>query len=61
VLVPADDAAGEDEGWVLSFVYDKADQTSQFVVLDAADMAAEPLATIAIPQRVHGSWIADQD
>jgi len=65
VFVPADDGAGEDDGWVLSFVYDKADQTSQFVVLDAADMAAKPVATIALPQRVphgfHGSWIADEN
>ena len=64
IFVPADDAAGEDEGWILSFVYDRADQTSQFVVLDAADMAAEPVATIALPQRVphgfHGSWIPDE-
>ena len=63
VFVPASDAAGEDEGWVLSFVYDKADATSQFVVLDASDMTAEPLATIDIPQRVphgfHGSWFSD--
>ncbi len=65
IFVPADDAAAEDEGWILSFVYDKADQTSQFVVLDAADMSADPVATIALPQRVphgfHGSWIADED
>ncbi len=45
VFVPVDGGAAEDEGWVLSFVYDKADQTSRFVVLDAADMAADPVAT----------------
>ena len=63
VFVPANDAADEDEGWVLSFVYDRATESSTFTVLDAADIAAAPVATIAIPQRVphgfHGSWIAD--
>lgn len=65
VFVPADTTSGEDEGWVLSFVYDKADRSSSFVVLDASDMSADPVATIAIPQRVphgfHGSWFADDD
>ena len=64
VFVPAHDEAGEDEGWVLSFVYDRADRTSQFVVLDAGDIAADPVASIAVPQRVphgfHGSWIPDE-
>lgn len=64
VFVPRDHGAGEDDGWILSFVYDRADRTSEFVVLDAADMAAEPVAAISLPQRVphgfHGSWIADE-
>ncbi|MGA9275450.1 carotenoid oxygenase family protein [Ilumatobacter sp.] len=64
VFVPASESAAEDEGWVLSFVYDKADQSSTFTVLDASNMAADPVATIAIPQRVphgfHGSWIPDE-
>ena len=64
VFVPAHDGAAEDEGWILSFVYDKADESSRFVVLDAADMSNEPVATIALPQRVphgfHGSWFADE-
>jgi carotenoid cleavage dioxygenase-like enzyme len=63
VFVPVDGDAAEDEGWVLSFVYDKAEGSSSFVVLDASDMSAEPVATVAIPQRVphgfHGSWLPD--
>lgn len=63
VFVPASDTAGEDDGWVLSFVYDRATQSSSFVVLDATDMATDPVATIALPQRVphgfHGSWLPD--
>jgi carotenoid cleavage dioxygenase len=63
VFVPRSDDAGEDDGWVLSFVYDQSSAASSFVVLDAGDMTAEPVATIPIPQRVpngfHGSWIPD--
>jgi carotenoid cleavage dioxygenase-like enzyme len=63
VFVPSSDDAGEDVGWVMSFVYDKANDSSTFVVLDAADIDAAPVATITVPQRVphgfHGSWIAD--
>ena len=36
---------------------------NQFSILDASDMAAEPLAEVHLPRRVpagfHGSWIAD--
>lgn len=64
VFVPRDGAAGEDDGYLVTFVYDKATEASRFVVLDAADMAAAPVATVALPQRVphgfHGSWFADE-
>jgi len=63
VFVPASAAAGEDEGWVLTYVYDAARNGSDFMILDAADFAAKPIATVALPQRVpcgfHGSWIPD--
>ena len=63
VFVPADGATAEDDGWVLSVVYDAARDASELVVLDAADFAAPPVATVALPQRVpfgfHGSWVAD--
>ena len=63
VFVPASPGAGEDEGWVLSYVYDAATDGSELVVLDAAGFAGKPVATISLPQRVpfgfHGSFIAD--
>ena len=53
--------AGEDEGYALGFVYDKARDASDLVILDASDMRKPPVATIALPRRVphgfHGSWI----
>ncbi|MGV0835701.1 carotenoid oxygenase family protein [Mycolicibacterium thermoresistibile] len=64
VFAPA--AAGADtdnlDGWYLSYVYDPVRDGSDLVILDSA-LSAEPVAKIALPQRVpygfHGSWIAD--
>ena len=63
VFVEASEAAGEDEGWVLSVVYDANADSSFVAVLDAQDFAAPPVATVALPQRApfgfHGSWLPD--
>jgi carotenoid cleavage dioxygenase len=65
VFVPAEDGAGEDEGYLLSFVYDASRGASELVVLDAQQFEAPPLARIRLPQRVpfgfHGSWISADD
>jgi len=54
---------GEDEGYLLTFVYDAARDASDFVVIDAQRVAAGPVARVQLPRRVpfgfHGSWIAD--
>ena len=64
VFVPASDSAAEDEGWLMTYVHDRATGVSSFVVLDAADMSAAPIATVPLPQRVpngfHGSWFQDE-
>lgn len=61
VFVPADAATAEDEGWLMSYVYDKPSDSSSLVVLDATDLAGTPVATVALPRRVpfgfHGSWL----
>ncbi|HNR75852.1 MAG TPA: carotenoid oxygenase family protein [Parvularculaceae bacterium] len=55
--------AGEDEGYLLSIVYDAARDASDLIVLDAKDVAKGPVAVVALPQRVpfgfHGAWFAD--
>jgi carotenoid cleavage dioxygenase-like enzyme len=52
----------ENDGWLLNFVTDLSDRTSSFVVLDARDVAAGPVATVRLPRRVpfgfHGNWLA---
>ncbi|MBI1846504.1 MAG: carotenoid oxygenase family protein [Candidatus Rokubacteria bacterium] len=65
VFVPASAAAAEDEGWLLTYVYDAARDGSDLVILDAADFTGKPVATVALPQRVpfgfHGSWLPGTD
>lgn len=65
VFVADPDGAGEDEGWLMTYVYDAASGRSELVIVDATDMAAQPVARIHLPSRVpfgfHGSWIPDQD
>lgn len=64
VFVPARADAGEDEGYLVTYTHDVATDVSSFVVLDASDMSAAPLAVVPLPQRVprgfHGSWFADE-
>jgi carotenoid cleavage dioxygenase len=63
VFVQAHDAAGPDEGYALGFVYDRARDLSDLVILDAARPEAKPVAAVHLPRRVphgfHGSWIGD--
>jgi carotenoid cleavage dioxygenase len=62
VFVRAGDGHGEDEGWVLSVVYDATRDASDLVILDATSFAGPPVATVHLPARVpfgfHGSWVA---
>jgi len=64
VFVPADEAkSGEDEGFLMGYVYDATRDTSDLIILDANNFNAKPVARIKLPQRVpfgfHGNWIAD--
>lgn len=64
VFVPRSADAAEDDGWVMSVVYDAADDKSQLVLLNGQDFAGEPACTIQLPNRVpygfHGNWVPDQ-
>lgn len=56
---PSGDA--ENEGWLLNFVTDIAEGTSELVVLDARDIGAGAVARVELPRRVpfgfHGNWM----
>lgn len=54
-------AAGENDGYLMTFAHDRATDRSYLAILDAADLAAPPLAEVHVPVRVpagfHGNWI----
>lgn len=63
VFVPREGGSSEDDGYLMTFVWKPETDTSYLVILDAANVAAEPLAKVQIPRRVvsgfHSSWIPD--
>ena len=60
IFVPRSADAPEGDGWVIAVVYRGAEDRSDFVVFDAQDIAAGPIATAKLPRRVpfgfHGNW-----
>jgi hypothetical protein len=69
VFVPRSEApvqgcsAEEDEGYLITYVHDEVAGRSTLNVYDARSMAQEPLAVVALPQRVpygfHGLWVSE--
>ncbi len=61
VFVPGGE--GEDEGWLMTYVYDKANNSSSLDIFDATNLQAPPVASIKLPRRVpygfHGTWVPD--
>lgn len=62
-FVPRENAESEDDGWLMSYVYDAATDRSELCILDARDLSVPPVARVLLPQRVpfgfHGNWISD--
>lgn len=52
----------EADGFILSFTHEAGNPQGSFVVLDARNLDAAPIARIVIPRRVpaglHGSWVS---
>jgi 8'-apo-carotenoid 13,14-cleaving dioxygenase len=63
VFVPRAADAPEGDGWMMGYVIDAANETTDLVILDASDIAKPPVASVHIPHRVptgfHGNWLAD--
>lgn len=63
VFVRKPNATAEDEGWIMSSVYDPDTRRSDIIILDAQDFAGDPIATIRLPVRIpftfHGGWASD--
>ena len=62
VFVPAAADAAEDEGWIVGLVINTADETTDFVILDAQSFEGAPVATVRLPHRIppgfHGNWFS---
>jgi carotenoid cleavage dioxygenase-like enzyme len=60
-FVARPDSETEGDGWILAFTYDVANDCSELAIIDAAEFAARPVATIQLPRRVpaglHGTWV----
>ncbi|MBD2357170.1 carotenoid oxygenase family protein [Tolypothrix sp. FACHB-123] len=63
VFAPRPGATAEDDGWLITFVYDEGSGTSELVIVNAQDVSSKPVARVIIPQRVpygfHGTWISE--
>jgi carotenoid cleavage dioxygenase len=63
VFVATSEQAAEDDGWILSYVYDHSTDRSDVVIFHAEDFSGKPEATIHLPQRVpfgfRGNWLPD--
>ncbi|MEV0996585.1 carotenoid oxygenase family protein [Nonomuraea sp. NPDC050202] len=55
--------AGEDEGYLLTYVHDAERGAADLVILSAQDFTGEPVARVHLPARVplglHGNWLPD--
>lgn len=61
VFVARPDSKDEDDGWLLNYVYDKAENKSELVIIAAQDFAGKAVARVLLPVRVpygfHGAWV----
>jgi carotenoid cleavage dioxygenase-like enzyme len=65
VFVPRNETAAEGDGWLLGVVWRAQERRSDLIVLDTADIAHGPIATVALSHRVpfgfHGNWMNRPD
>ncbi len=63
VFISRADATAEDDGWIMTVVYDATKDRSDVVILDAQDFSRPEVARIELPARVpngfHGNWVRD--
>lgn len=61
VFVPAADATGEDEGWLLSLVSNDEGAAGELLVLDAMELSVQAVVELPhpVPAGFHGSWLPD--
>ena len=61
VFAPNIDSFLEDDGYLVCFVHDEAENHSDCQIIDARDITTGPIATIIMPFRVpycvHAGWV----
>ena len=59
-FAPRDGAKSEDDGYVVTFTTDLANDRSECLIFDAQDIARGPVARVALPMRIssgtHATW-----
>lgn len=62
VFIPHPQGTSEDEGWLVTFVYNQKLNRSSLVIINAQEFTDEPVVEVMIPQRVpygfHGIWLS---
>jgi carotenoid cleavage dioxygenase-like enzyme len=62
-FAPDPDGTAEDDGWLLTYVTDRATDATDLAIIDARDVAAGPVARVHIPRRIpigfHANWFAE--
>ena len=60
IFVPKPNATEEDEGWILTLVYNGKEHRSSLAILDGQNINGDPVALLHlkhhIPYGLHGSW-----
>ncbi|KAF3781287.1 hypothetical protein EJ110_NYTH28579 [Nymphaea thermarum] len=64
-FVAKQEAADEDDGYVLTYTHDEGSGESRFVVMDAKSPTLDVMATVKLLQRVpygfHGLFLSEKD
>ena len=64
VFAPKVDGDLEDDGYLVCFVHDEAENQSECQIIDARDITAGPVATLIMPCRVpygfHAGWVGTE-
>ena len=60
VMAPRRDSTAEDDGYLVTFTMDVRNNRSECLILDASQPCAEPVARVALPERIasgtHAYW-----
>jgi carotenoid cleavage dioxygenase-like enzyme len=63
VFAPRPEGTDEDDGWVMAFVYNAAEDSSALTLWDARGIADGPVCRIRmarrVPEGLHGNWMPD--